>query len=238
MNRWSIEMGKEKDPARPDEKEMRELQEIGTQYGECMVRAMAPGSELPSSPSPGTPLGADALIKQAFDQAGSAYSVSELQLSYVRADGVIDPTYGTAEVHFGKPKRVRPADDPNRPIGAPVPVDQDAVDEMMAKCPVYSWKAGARTQSDGMCMSLGQLARPRCSVLEVWKQAIEAGAPATGLAVLELEAGEQQSWTFSISDGPRDIHFAKSVPDVCDPTLEKPVPMTPPAKPGVKPNPY
>ena len=243
LNRWSSEMASRSDrPERPDEKLMKEMQEVGTQYGECMVKAMSGASTLPPPPS-GTPQTADAIVKQTFDQAGTTASVTQLRFSYVRADGVIDPSYGTADIHLGKPKRVAPADDPNRPIGAPVPVDRVAADDMMAECPIIEWKGGVRTEGKASCMSFGQLERPHCSVLEVWKQAIEAGAPAKGLAILELgtspAAGEPQTWSFAIDDAPRDIHFSKSVVDVCDPTLEKPVPMPPaPGTVQLKPNPY
>jgi hypothetical protein len=246
MIRWSSEMAKsagERDE-RLDDQQMKEMTEVGTQYGECMVKVMGGETTLPPPPAgENMPRSADAIIKQTFDQLGTTASITELQFSYVRADGVIDPTYGTAEIHFGKPKRNKAADDPDRPIGAPVPVDPKEVDDMMARCPVHAWKAGMRTEGEGSCMSFGELARPRCSVVEVWKQAIEAGAPAKGLAVLALGRspgdGEPQSWTFAIDDDPRDIHFSKSVPDVCDPTLEKPVPMPPaPGTVQVRPNPY
>ena len=246
MARWSTEMARSaaEHEERLDEQQMKEMTEVGTQYGECMVKILSGETTLPTPPSgTGTPRNADAIIKQTFDQIGTTTSVTQMQFSYVRADGVIDPTYGTAEIHFGKPKRNKAADDPDRPIGAPVPVDPKDVDDVMGRCPVHEWKAGVRTEGEGSCMAFGELARPHCSVVEVWKQAIEAGAPPKGLAILELGTSpgdrEPQSWSFAIDDGPRDIHFSKSVPDVCDPTLEKPVPMPPaPGKGQVKSNPY
>ncbi len=245
MNAWAAEMtSRNEQPARPDERTMKEMQDIGTRYGECLAKAFGGETALPAPPpGPGTPLLADVLAKQTFDEAGTTAIVTLLRFSYVREDGVIDPTYGTAEVHLGKPTRKKAADDPNRPIGAPVPVDPAVLDDVLARCPVYEWKGGVRTAGEGSCMSIGELARPHCSVVEVWKQAIEEGAPAKGLAILELSAspaaGEPQSWTFTIDDEPRAIHFSKPVPDVCDPTLEKPVPIPPaPGKVQVKPNPY
>ena len=239
MNKWASDMAKTagERPVRPDEQAMKDMQEVATRYGECMAKAMG-GEAAPTPPSsPGTPLLADVLAKQTFDQAGTTASVTLLRFSYVREDGVLDPTYGTAEAHLGKPKHGKAADDPNRPIGAPVPLDPKEADDAMARCPVYTWKGGVRTDSEGSCWAFGELTRPRCSAVEVWKQAIEEGAPAKGLAILELGTGEPQSWTFTIDDEPRGIHFSKPVPDVCDPTLEKPVPM-PPGKVPVKPNPY
>jgi len=229
MTRWSAEMAKRGAGSRPDEAMVRKMTEVGQRYGACITRVMSAESTAPAT-EPGKPLLGDALVKQAFDEAGAAHTVTSLQISYMREDGVIDPTYGTAEVSLGKRKAPSPADDPKRPIGAPVAAAPLFDEDPLARCPAYSWKAGVRTKSEGSCISLGELARPHCSVVEVWKQAIEAGAPAQGLAVLSLQANgpdDKQYWSFSIEDAPRDIHFSKTVPDVCDPTLEKPVAVPP-----------
>ena len=228
--KWASDMAKTAAdrPERPGEQVIEEMRQIGTRYGECMAKAISGEAALSMPPSsPGKPLLADVLAKQAFDQVGTTASVTLLRFSYVREDGVLDPTYGTAEVHLGKPKHKKAAADPNRPIGAPLPPAPEEVDDAMARCPVYEWKGGVRTEGQGSCWSIDELTRPHCSAVEVWKQAIEEGAPAKGLAILELGAGEPQSWTFTIDDEPRSIHFSNSVRDVCDPTLEKPVPMPP-----------
>lgn len=191
-----------------------------------------------SASNPAMPLAADKLVAQAFEDARSrGNTVTKLQLSYVREDGVLDPAYGTAEAQLGAPKRKTPADDPNRPIGAPVPSDPQMSEDLAATCPTYTWERGARTETTGSCLAFGVIERPRCSVLELWKQALEAGAPGKALAVIALYPATQsqpQTWTFTIEDGPRDIHFQKTIPDTCDPTLEKPLP----APAGKKPNPY
>jgi hypothetical protein len=46
MNKWSAENAKsagDKKPEAPDEKTMKEMQEVGTKYGECMAKAMSGG---------------------------------------------------------------------------------------------------------------------------------------------------------------------------------------------------
>ncbi|MBL0214626.1 MAG: hypothetical protein IPQ07_12145 [Myxococcales bacterium] len=180
-------------------------------------------------------------MKLTYDQLGS-FRVAELSLSYVRADGELHPTYGKAEIQLSRPPVPEPADDPNREIGAPVPTTPPPVDVSATRCPKYVWSHGMRSNDESFCMSIGELSRPRCSVLEIWKRAIEAGAPPAGLAMLDLQApvGDAvgQIWKFRIDDDPRNIHFAHDVPDTCEPTLEKPTPALPTKPPIVKPNPY
>jgi len=244
LQRWSDEMARnEREPAPPDETQLKQLQEVGTKLGECLTKLMGQG-DAPAPPLvPGTKVrNADEILKRTYDELAGA-SVTEIQLSYVRADGAVDPTYGVAQIQIGRAKRVTPADDPSRPIGAPVPVDRAAVDDMRAHCPRYTWKDGARAESEGSCISIGTIERPRCSVVEVWKQAIEHGAPAQALAVLALAPAnpiinDTQTWSFRVDDAPRDIHFSLDVPDVCAPTLEKPTALPPATGSAVKPNPY
>jgi hypothetical protein len=248
MNRWSaIEAQESRDLPKPDEAMIKRMQDIGTRYGECMARAYgASSSDTPPAPPP-LPTGekitsADRIIKLTFDGAG-ANTVGNVELSYVRSDGTLDPAYGRAEFDFGKRKKPKPADDPNRPLGAPVPVDDSIVDDVMAKCPTHTWSNGVDQQREGPCMTFGAVTRPRCSVLEVWKRAIEAGAPAAGLAVLRLRptlggTDGAQEWEFSIDDTPRNLHFSHEVSDTCDPTLEKPTPVPPGAGSTAHPNPY
>ncbi len=237
---WLMRKAKEAGDSgsKPNETQMKRMQELGTRYGECKARAMSgyatdePGSYVPGSAS--KVANADQIIKQTYEQLGR-FTVAELELSYVRADGTLHPTHGKAEIRLGKPRKGPPPDDPNREIGAPVPVEP--TESEIRRCPNYVWKDGTRSDTESHCMAFGEIQRPQCSVLEVWKQAIEAGAPAAGLATLTLNpvgpGRGTQAWSFRIDDGPRDIHFSHDVPDVCDPTLEKPTPMIP-----KQPNPY
>ncbi|MBA3465487.1 MAG: hypothetical protein H0T46_36480 [Deltaproteobacteria bacterium] len=201
--------------------------DLSTEYGNCMTRAYG-GAPTPFVASPVEELtNADQILKRTFEQVPAGLVVAELKISYVRSDGTVDPTYGTVEIRFGKAKKPSPADDPSRPLGAPVPVDTSRVDDAMARCPKYSWRGGTRSDSETICFVSGMgITKPRCSVVEVWKRASDAGAPAAGLAVLALRGvgpgSPEQYWDFAIDDGPRNVHFSHSVQDTCEPTLERP----------------
>lgn len=165
---------------------------------------------------------AEQIINATYDQLGENI-VTDLKLSYVRADGTLDAKYGEVEIRIS-PRPARP-EDLQHPIGAPVPVTVSKTHE----CSTVKWRDGTPTVNDhAYCSSrLNAIARPRCTVPEVWGRAMKAGAPANAnaLAVVELEAGARVStWSFRVDDDPRNIHFSHSVPDTCDPTLEKPVP--------------
>ena len=54
MNKWSAENAKnagDKKAEAPDEKTMKEMQEVGTKYGECMAKAMGGGDTPPPPPA-------------------------------------------------------------------------------------------------------------------------------------------------------------------------------------------
>ena len=227
LNRWSKEWGDRAGSKRTkmSPADMKKMEEVGMQYGVCMTTAFDTGtgsSAMPPAPSPPDEkvTNADRLIKLTFDGVEPGYAVSKLVLSYVRADGTIDETYGVATVELGKPA---PADDPDRPIGAPLPAAPPSY-VATERCPSFTWKRGVRTTGQTSCPMLGAegITRPKCSVVEVWKRAIEKGAPAKALAVLELVGPPGQTWKLSIDDAPRKIHFAIDVEDTCEPTLEAP----------------
>lgn len=185
-------------------------------------------------PSPVTSV--DEMLKRSFEALGDEYFAADIEINYVRADGTLDPTYGEVTVETGKqprPKPPRPADDPSRPVGAPEPPDnaeREAMMEMvMAKCPHITWKNGAvLVRRDGSCSMFRsrKLQRPRCTVVGILAAARDAGAPANALAKISFEAdfGDDgvQSWSLSIDDNPRDIHFKHAGKDDCEPIMEKP----------------
>lgn len=228
MTKWSMDMQRSHRDAKPTADEMKRMTDLGQRYGECVARFSSSESSAPFVGGGAVPAttekitNADRLIKVTYDNLG-AHAVSRLRLSYVRADGTIDDTYGKALVDLGTPKPPDPADDPNRPIGAPVITRDPIQQDFTARCPVYSWEHGQRTTAETSCVMSDQgLARPKCSVVEIWKRAIDKGAPKQGLAVMELRGGKPQSWHFSIDDDPRNIHFSLDVEDTCEPTLEAP----------------
>jgi len=176
----------------------------------------------------------DEMIRRSFDQAGPGYYVAEIEIDYVRADGTLDPTYGELTVKTGKrrpPKPPKPADDPNRPVGAPEPpstAESEYVDMIMAKCPELHWTpAGLKPLPGASCsiFTSTELARPHCTVFGILGAAAAAGAPANALAKIEFHIGygtTVQSWEISIDDNPRGIHFHHEGADDCAPIVEKP----------------
>ena len=228
MTAWSKDVSAQVKRENPSEAEMKRLEAVGRRYAECTSKLYAATGQVPTAAPPAIGMtdekitNADRLIKLTYDELGLGYRVSKLRLAYVRADGTLDPQYGEVDIELGKPEPPEPADDPDRPIGAPVPAAAPTYD-MMARCPAYRWKAGVRTNRETSCLMFGDgIARPKCSVREVWKRAIDKGAPEKALAVLQLSGPPMQSWKLSIDDDPRDIHFSIDVEDTCEPTLEAP----------------
>jgi hypothetical protein len=146
---------------------------------------------------------------------------------YIDAKGQVDRTYGRIDVTYGRLKPPDPADDPKRPIGAPV--ETPPLDPAVSAntCPHHIWKAGVRERENAYCLAQHALERPRCRVVDIWQKAIKMGDPAQGLAKLALVPtdvahDQPQHWTFNIDDEPRKIHAAHEFPDDCKPIVEKP----------------
>ncbi len=159
---------------------------------------------------------ADGIVELAYQTAVKPYVVTAIRLQYVRADGMLDPTYGKASVDFGYHLEV-PGDDPKRPIGAPVvdkppPAPPDT-------CPAIGYETGklAKTSLQGaMCFEReGIPTKPVCTIAKLWQRAIADGAPANALATFELHPPDDRplEWDITIDDEPRNYHFAKSYRD-------------------------
>lgn len=232
MSRWASDKAKLPSKAPHLGREQTErMAQIGMEYGKCFTAATSDGgagatpsgsaaAPPPREPPAGSVTNADALIKQLYDSLDREHVVQRLDLAYIHADGTIDAKYGRVTAELGKPKRPSPADDPNRPLGAPVP-DDHMTEDVLAQCPSYTWEGGKRSDGQTSCLMMlsEPIERPKCSVVAIWKQAIDAGAPAAALAQLSIHAG---TWTLSIDDAPRNVHFQQDFPDTCAPTLEKP----------------
>lgn len=227
LTRWTSEAAKQPGRDVADYELAKQIAEVTKEFTDCQTRANAVmGGE---APLPAEPIfDADRIVKLTYEQKGS-YVVSELSIWYVDAQANVDATYGRLETELGRVKPPDPADDPKRPIGAPVtprPVDPAII---ASDCPHYTWQAGKRDRRDTGCLAIHVLERPRCSVRQVWQRAITDGAPAKGLASIQLEgtdaaADKPQQWRFSIEDVPRGIHFDKEYRDDCQPIVEKPPP--------------
>jgi hypothetical protein len=84
MNKWSAENAKSAgDKAeKPDDKAMKEMQDVGTKYGECMAKAMGggdaakPADPKPADPKPAEPAGTKAAcVDGAYKDPANTYCV-------------------------------------------------------------------------------------------------------------------------------------------------------------------
>ena len=226
MTTWSEQQAKDaSSTVSPSEHLVAQMTETTQAITTCLTDAgqVEPGETRP----PAQPIfDADQIVKLSFDQHGP-YVVAELVLAYIDAKGQADRTYGRIDVTYGRLKPPDPADDPKRPIGAPV--EEKPLDPEIAsyKCPHYVWQAGKRDRQNAPCLAEHALDRPRCRVVDIWQKALKMGDPAQGLAKLALVPTDvandkPQHWTFRIDDEPRKIHVAHEFPDDCQPIVEKP----------------
>lgn len=223
MSSWSQDRAKRS----PDEQRpmLWEADPEAYKYlAECEQQALrrepAPRPAPPPLPPPEKITSADRVISKTYETLGE-HAVKRLVFSYVRADGTIDDEYGEATIELGRPRPPKPGDDPNRPMGAPVRKAPEPVYDETATCPTHTWTKGERAIGGTSCvMNAPGLRKPTCSITEVWKRAIERGAPKEGLAVIELRGGAAQRWTFAIDDEPRNIRFRFETQDGCAPVLE------------------
>lgn len=168
----------------------------------------APPAQLPTDRS------ADAVLAMIRSwRAEPALGLDSFEARYVDSSGVLDAEFG--ELHYTFGAVTVPADDPKRKTGAPVP----AV-EVVTQCPVIllskTWGTGL-----GMCRNVAAYL-PRCTVAEIWRRAIAAGAMADALATIRLTNLAPVTWRFTIRDAPRNIDFAHTFPDDCERQLEQP----------------
>jgi hypothetical protein len=219
MTRWGQELAKTPGlEGKPDPDMAKKSADVMTKYTECMTKLLMMGAtqgDWALPPVPKSPT-VDTLIKAARESAATqnkTLMLAKLEARYVRSTGALDPTYGSLELGFGQPAD---KDDPNRPIGAPVPEPKDRLDT----CP--TWTMGKEGWSGSVASCAPVLAPARCNLQQIWQRAIKEDAPAAGLASISLAAdGTSQQWTFSIVDEPRKININKTFPDDCEPIVEK-----------------
>jgi len=226
--RWAEQMSKQasaKDHVSPDV--AKRMADVAVKITDCLAAARGEphpsgGQGLPAAPAEKL-FDAERIIKLAFEQRGQ-YVISRLELGYVDERGQLDAKYGKAEIDYGRLRPPDPADDPKRPIGAPV--EEPKVDPGISatNCPHVTWSGGQRAHEDSLCLAMYALERPRCSVPELWKRARAIDAPARALATLQLVpgSGQPQHWVFEIQDEPRGIHIRHEFADTCQPVVEKP----------------
>jgi hypothetical protein len=208
----------------PTADQLREIQVLTQKTSACVAKA---GGE-PTVDADGVALApsapmhdADAVIRHTYSGLGK-YVVSAIQLDYVRAGGEIDPKYGKATFVLGIATPPDPGEDPDRPLGAPIVDAAPPPDISGEECPRFEWTKGTRSTMKSPCALVAAITRPKCSVVEVWRRAIAAKAPAEGLARLTFQNGASPAWSFAIDDAPRKVKVRQTIADTCEPTAERP----------------
>jgi hypothetical protein len=161
---------------------------------------------------------ADTLLRDARAWARDKqpeHLVSDVRIAYVDASGELDADHGELEIVFGR--TLRKVDDPKRKIGAPVVQPQEPND-----CFQLAWsrKAGWSRTTYG-CSEAYEVAT-RCTVKQIWKEAIERNVPAEALASLSLRTRPSGgAWEIRVVDEPRGINIVESFADDCPLAVEK-----------------
>lgn len=228
MNKWATDAAANEDWSKhkPDEASMKKMSEYGEKYATCMTAVMAPPPEPPPPPPPPpvpaavpSPATVDALLASARTWARGEHEqlqIVSLDLSYVDANGVVDPSFGKVSIELGGPAPI--LDDPKRRTGAPVV----PATSQPTTCTQLTWTAKGWTKStQGSCRN-ASAPFPRCPVTTIWKRAIDKGAPGDALAVLQLREAAKRYWSFSIADEPRKVQIDHVFDDDCELAVEKP----------------
>jgi hypothetical protein len=160
---------------------------------------------------------ADALLSAARTWQTTSHagmSIWEATVSYVEANGMLDPEHGTVTVQFGASST--PVDDPNRKTGAPVKANT----AKPTNCPTLTLEKAGWTSFDNTCADVASYI-PKCTVQAIWKKAIDMGTPKDALATVRFSNVTKQVWSFTVTDEPRNVNIAHEFPDDCERTLEK-----------------
>jgi hypothetical protein len=172
----------------------------------AFVPGAAVGADVPGYPHDVDPA---ALLPIARARAGLGPSarLTQIAVSYARSTGLVDlhaATYqGSIVYSFAEPAPPSPAAVPSAPLGAPAPprpIGRSASVEVDS--------LGLHAAPLALSWSEEGVSDPRCTVAEVWRAAVGAGAPADAIAVLHYAKGfdvhsgaihEIAEWTLEIS---------------------------------------
>lgn len=241
MTKWSTDMAargvRGRNHERPSDEVMKRMTEIGQRYAECMTKAMSPqttpvgsaatttaaGSAVTTRLPPvvASPAAADELIAHARQWGrtqNATLQIAELEIIYVGADGLLDPTDGAVNVTFGRTRKS--LDDPKRRTGAPVRSRPAELQECrkLAWSPNSSWW---KSPYDPTCREVTPPS-PRCTVPAIWQRAIARGAPKDALALVDYHGDAiPAEWTFKITDELRKVSIDEKFIDDCAPIMEK-----------------
>ncbi|MBA3453246.1 MAG: hypothetical protein H0T42_09160 [Deltaproteobacteria bacterium] len=169
-----------------------------------------------ATPPAGVPAGAT--LDQVIAHAFGTMTVNEVQVRHVGANGRLDRAHGEVFVLSMYPTDKR-GDEAKRRLGAPIEWNADT---MYAK--FTTWNSVLNeTSTTGYHANQALATRPACTVGQVWKRALAAGAPVEALAKITLKAGADgraQHWLFTVTDVPRKTYFRLEVADDCPAILE------------------
>lgn len=178
----------------------------------------SPTRSEPAAPAGHPRLPATATPDQIIADAFAHETVSLLTVTYVASDGKLDSTDGYLTLRTIWPTAARGAE-ADRKLGGPI-----AWNAPTMYAAYESWTgAGVWKRESGYGDPQLVALRPACTLAQVWKRALDQGAPADALAVLTLNAaaaGRAQHWLFTITDAPRKVVFRLEVPDDCAPIVE------------------
>ncbi|MBA2541315.1 MAG: hypothetical protein H0V17_16865 [Deltaproteobacteria bacterium] len=184
----------------------------------------------------------DSIVQQVREVASATapeLGLRRVSASYVRKDGVLDPTYGKLVVELTLPDTPDGiVDDPARPTGAPLP-EIKVAEKLRERCPIVTLANKAWSSSDTSCYKTKLVGGPRCSVAAIWAMAIAHGAPDNAIAIVELDVNRGM-WSLRITDKVRNVSFNRSYKDDCGAGngSGSGAPLPPPPNPGPKKNPY
>lgn len=141
--------------------------------------------------------------------------------SYVNKTGEVDAKYGKLQLELQLLDGVDGVvDDPNRPTGAPI-TEVQPVEKTRDRCPQLTFAEGEWSLSETSCYKTRIKDGPRCTVAQIWSNAIAQGAPDNALAIVQFDA-RSTMWTFRITDKLRGVNFSRSYRDDCKATAPKP----------------
>lgn len=167
--------------------------------------------------APGVNATVDTVVQHVRDVASATapeLAVRRLSISYVRKDGVLDPTYGKLAVEFTLPDTPDGmVDDPTRPTGAPLPEIKPA-EKLRERCPTVTLTKSAWSAYESSCYKTKLLSGPRCSVASIWAMAIAQGAPDNAVAIVDFDVNRGM-WSLRINDKVRGVNFNRSYHDDC-----------------------
>jgi hypothetical protein len=179
---------------------------VSRKHDVAFVPGAAVGADVPGFPHDVEPAGV-LPIARANSGLGPSARLTQIAVSYVRSTGLVDlraATYqGSVVYSFAEPPPPAAAPAASAPLGAPPPLRP-----LGHSASVEVDALGVHGAPLALSWTEEGVADPRCSVADVWRAAIAAGAPADAVAVVHYGKGfdvrtgaihEIAQWTLEIT---------------------------------------